>query len=499
MKEFKQLAGQTLVYGLGTMVPRLLNYVILVPYFTRNLFKHAPQEYGKVTELYAYITFLMIVLTYGMETTYFRFVNTESDSKKIFSTIFSSLVLTSIVFLVVILFFSSSIAVTLKYPGEILFIKLVALILAVEAISAIPFAKLRVQNKAKRFALLKFIHICLNILLMLGIYNIVPGLIGNNSYLLNSQGVISSKFIFISNFLASSSILILLLPELRDYSIKKFDFTIIKPILVYGLPLMISGLAGTINETLDRTIYRHVVTDQGKALNELGIYGANYKIGGLLYIFIQMFRYAAEPYFFNKSKDLDSKSQYSQLMNVFVGIVCSMGLFILLFLNYLKYFIGNTYHEGLFIVPFVVLAYIFYGILFNLSVWYKLSNKTQFALIIMSIGATITIVINIIFIPRFAYGASAVAHVLSYFTMVVFSYILGQKYFKIKYNVTRIIGYIVLAAAIYFVSVYIVFNNWLIDILARSALLLIFVIFVAWKEKIIELIISRENESKNSQ
>jgi O-antigen/teichoic acid export membrane protein len=332
LKEIKQLAGQTLIYGLGTMVPRLMNYIILTPYFTYNLFKDAPQEYGKVTELYAYITFLMIVLTYGMETTYFRFINREKDKKKVFSTILSCLLCTSVIFLIGINSVINILAEGLKYKGEEIFIRLLAGILAVEAISAIPFAKLRVENRAKRFAILKFIHICMNIGLMLVIYNVLPSVSDNIDFLYNDDGIVSSQFIFLSNMVASTLILIMLLPEFKYYSIKKFDFKMVKPLMLYGLPLMISGLAGTINETLDRTIYKHVIVDQDIALRELGIYGANYKIGGLILIFIQMFRYAAEPYFFNKEKDKDSKDQYASLMHIFVGIITSMSLFILLFL-----------------------------------------------------------------------------------------------------------------------------------------------------------------------
>lgn len=471
------------------MVPRLLNYVILVPYFTHTLFATALEEYGKVTELYAYITFLMIILTYGMETTYFRFVNTEKDKRKVFSTIFTAIIFTSLVFLSIVLSLNKGISNLLMYEGELIFIKMVAIILAVEAISAIPFAKLRVENKAKRFAILKFIHISVNILLMLAIYNFVPGITGKSAYLLNSEGIISSKFIFISNVIASSLILILLIPEIKDYKVKMFDKVLLKPILTYGLPLMISGLAGVINETLDRSIYRHVIKNEDAALQQLGIYGANYKIGGLLLIFIQMFRYAAEPYFFNKAKDLDSKKQYSQLMNIFVGVICSMGLFILLYLGYLKHFIGESYHQGLFIVPMVVIAYVFYGILFNLSVWYKLSNKTQYAFIIMSIGAVITIIINILFVPKYAYAASATAHCISYFVMVVISFILGQKFFRINYNIVRILMYLILSTLIYLGSTNINIESVGLDIIVRTLILLIFVTFVSWKEGIHKLII----------
>ena len=206
-----------------------------------------------------------------------------------------------------------------------------------------------------------------------------------------------------------------------------------------------------------------------------------------------MYRYAVEPYFFNKSKDSDSKEQYSNLMNLFVGIIISMGLFVLLYLDYFKYFIGATYREGLFVVPYIVLAYILSGVLFNLSVWFKLSDKTKFAFIIMSIGAIITIFINILYIPKYSYAASAVAHVISYTIMVIISYLLSRKYYSIPYNLTRLFSYFSLGIIIYFVFRNINLSFWILDVVVKGVVLLLFITFVAWKEDIIKYIRRNEN------
>ncbi len=486
MNDFKKLAGQTVVYGLGTMVPRLLNYLLLTPYFLYSLFSEAHQEYGKVTELYAYITFLMILLTLGMETTYFRFMSGNKDKVKVYNTILTTLLFVSGLFLIIVLVFTQPIAHLLKYEGEPVFIRLLGGILAVEAFSAIPFARLRMENRAMRFAVLKFVHVILNISIMLGIYNFGPKLLGSDSYLLNANGLISARFIFLANFLSSSVILLLLIPELKSFRIQYFNFKYLLPILAYGLPLMISGLAGTINETLDRSIYKHIVSDQNVALYELGIYGANYKLGGLILIFVQMFRYAAEPYFFSKSRDIDAKDQYASLMNIFVGLILGLGLFILLFLNYLKFFISPGYHEGLFVVPYIVVAYILYGILFYQSIWYKLSNKTNYALIIMLLGAFFTVAINVIFVPLYRYGASAVAHVISYGVMVLVSYFLGQKYYPVPYNLLRIGLYLLVALCLYLINWLIAVDKVLFDLIIKSVLLLLFLIFVSWKENLLK-------------
>lgn len=486
LKEIKQLAGQTLVYGLGTIVPRLLNYVLLTPYFTKNLFKDAQHEYGKVTELYAYVALLTIILTYGMETTFFRFHNTKGDKKSVFSTIFASIIVTSSLFIGGVLIFSNQIAELRDYHGEVIFIKLIAAILAVEAISAIPFAKLRVKNKVKKFAMLKFLQVVLNIGLMVGIYNVMPKVLGSNTIILNDEGYVTAKYIFLMNLIASSFVLILLWSEIKEFKIKSINFSYYREMLVYAIPLMISGLAGVMNEALDRAIYVELIDDAKKAWYDLGIYGANYKLGGLLLIFIQMFRYAAEPYFFKKAADKDSKQQYAQVMSIFVGVIVAMGLMIVLYIDIFKYFIGASYYEGLFIVPYIVFAYILYGILFNLSVWYKVTSKTKYALIIMGSGAVATIVINIIFVPKYAYQASAIAHVVSYTIMVLISYIASRFYYPIKYNVIRILFYIAAGIAIYITSKYLTIQNGFLDFVIKGIVLLIFITFVAWRENIIK-------------
>ncbi len=488
MKEFRQLAGQTLIYGLGTMLPKFLNYFILTFYFTRDLFVENIGEYGKVTELYAYISFIMIILTFGMETTYFRYVTIEKNKEKIFSTIFTLILITTSLFAITIGLFHKGIAQFLKYSGEPYFIILVGLILSVEALTAIPFARLRIENKAKKFAILKIIQVSVNIVILLFVYNVLPRIMNSDNYLLNSEGKVSSKFIFIANLIASIVVFISLYKEILSYNPKSFDKKLVKPLLLYGLPLMISGLAGTINETLDRSMFKHIMKDTDKALYELGIYGANYKIGGFILMFIQMFRYAAEPFFFNKSKDTDSKENYAAVMNIFVGIILTMALFILLFLDVFKYFIGSrgsNYHEGLVVVPYIVIAYVLYGILFNLSIWYKLSNKTQYAFLIMISGAIITTVINFIYVPVYSYKACAVGHLIAYAIMVLISWSLSRKYYYIKYNFKRIGAYFALAGFIYLLTKYVKIKYLPVDYLFRILMVSIFAIFVIIKENLL--------------
>lgn len=492
MKALKNLAGQTIVYGLGTMVPKLLNYVILTPYFTR-LYNNSDSisEYGKVTELYAYIVFLMVVLTYGMETAYFRYVSVEKQRKSVFTTIMTSLIVTSTIFVAFVYLCTGSISIILKFTGEPYFIRMLAGIVSIEAISSIPFAKLRVENRARRFAVLRILQVIINIGVMLFIYNILPIILGSKELLLNDKGIVSAKYIFLSNLMSSGFVLLLLLPEFKDFRIKLFNKRLYLKILVYALPLLLSGLAGVVNETLDRSIFKHVIDNTDLALYQLGIYGANYKLASIVMIFVQMFRYAAEPFFFNYEKEKDSKERYAQVMHVFVGIIVLIGLTIVIYIDFFKYFLGSKYHIGNVIVPYIVIAYVFYGILFNLSIWFKLSSKTYYAIAITLVGAIITFYINIKYIPQYSYHASAVAHVISYFAMVVISYLLGQKFYKIPYRIDRILTYIFIGIGIFFLDKYVKIDNLILNFLFKTLLVMLFAIFVCWKENIIKILLRK--------
>lgn len=471
---------------MGTMVPRLLNYVILTPYFTR-LFSNNLEEYGKVTELYAYIAFLMVVLTYGMETAFFKFSNTEKNKSKVFSSVFASLITTSIVFVLFVFVFSKNVSVALKYQGEEIFIKLLGSILAVEAVSAIPFAKLRAEEKAIKFAVIRIVQVIVNIGFMLFVYNILPGLTGSKAFLLNSYGFVSAKYIFYANLLSSSFVLLMLYQEIFSFRFKQIDFILLKRILVYALPLLVAGLAGTINETLDRTIFKHIYDDKQEALFLLGIYGANYKLGSIVMIFVQMYRFAAEPFFFNYEKETDSREKYARIMDFFVGAILAMSLTVLIFIDYFKFFIDKSCYLGLTIVPWIVVAYVFYGIYFNQSIWYKLSGKNKYAILLTSLGAMVTVIINLLFVPVYGYYAAAIGHLTAYFCMMVFSYLLGEKHYPIPYNLKKIGSYFLFAGLIFFVDFNIQIAELHLKLLFKSFLLFIFIIFVALREKIISI------------
>ncbi len=483
MNQYKRLAGHTIIYGLGTIVPRLLNYVILTPFYT-NLF--SKQEFGVVTELYAYVVFLMVVLTYGLETGYFRFAKTEKDPKQVFSTIIASLVTTSLLFLLLVSIFLPDIAELLKYENKPYLVMLFSAVVALDAFSAVPFAKIRYQGKSKRFGYLKIFNVLANLFFVFLFYLIFPYIHKNfpdSPILLFYNPDLFVAYVFIANLLASLLTLLLLLPDI-NVNFRLFDPRLLKRILKYSLPLLIVGFAGSINEVADKMFLKQLIPDPDNALEQIGIYGANYKIGMMMTIFIQMFRYAAEPFYFSKMKDADAKVTYAKVMRYFLIFCFFIFLFIILYLPIIKYFIDEKFHEGLHIVPIILLANLFLGIVINLSIWYKLSNRTHYGAVISLLGAGITILGNILLIPKLGYVGSAWTTLACYSVMMIISFFFGRKFYPVPYPLKSIFYYAALAAVIYVLQNLVNDFDLFIKLLINSLFLFIFVIFVILHEKI---------------
>ncbi|MCD4746845.1 MAG: oligosaccharide flippase family protein [Bacteroidales bacterium] len=482
MNPLKQLAGQTAVYGMGTIVPRMLNYLLLTPFYTR-IFQLG--QYGVVTELYAYVAFLMVLLTYGMETAFFRFAETEKNTARVYSTSLISLFTTSIFFIIVVLIFSQPIADLIQYSSNKEYVTYFALIVGIDAICAIPFARLRQQNKASRFAIIKIINVSVNIGFNFFFLWLCPILIANNPE--SFVNIIYSEdigvgYAFISNLIATVITLILLIPDI--YKIKLIiDRDLLKRMLKYAFPLLIVGLAGMINEVSDKVFLKYLLPFPETAMQQLGIYGANFKLAILMTLFIQMFRFAAEPFFFAQAKERNSKKVYADVMKYFVifGLIIFLG--VMLYIDIVKYFIGKEFREGLNIVPIVLLANLFLGIFFNLSIWYKLNNITRYGAYIALLGAFITVLLNVIFIPVIGYLGSALAHFACYFTMMVVSFFLGRKFFPINYNLKAIFGYFSLALTLYYISTLLHIESQTYHLLINTILMLIFLSIVFFIEK----------------
>jgi O-antigen/teichoic acid export membrane protein len=449
LSALKKLASQTAVYGLSQIVGRFVNY-LLVPLHTA-LF--ATSEYGVNTLMYSYVTFFNVLLTYGMETAFFRFSTNHERPEDVYATGMRSLLMSTSFFVLIFSFFASPIASLIRLPEHPEYVIYFTLIIALDAISAMPFAYLRHHNKPLRFAVVKNINIFTNILLNLYFLLLCPYVLQNHQVLLPFfDGSVHVGMIFMSNLIASAITIPLLLPEFKAMLPGKFDVILWRQMLAYGLPLMVVGFAGMINETLDRTIiaYLYATPEQGLAAN--GIYGANYKLSILMTLFIQAFRYAAEPFFFSHARTDDKRTIYAQVMDYFVLVCLGLFLGVTLYIDICKYFLDSRYWEGLHVVPVLLIANMMLGIYYNLSVWYKLSDQTNKGAIISLIGAGITIVANFILVPMMGYTGAAWATLICYVSMTIICYQMGVKYYPIPYHVFKLIGYILFALLIYAAS-----------------------------------------------
>lgn len=478
----KKLAGQTVIYGLGTIVPRFLNY-LLTPLLTYGF---TAAEYGINSELYAYISFLNVIFTYGMETTFFNFSSKLENKEEVYNTALISLILSSVFFSLLFLIFAGSIADGLSTPNSIYlpqFIIWSVLIVASDAITAIPFAKLRLENKALKFSVLKLSNVVINFGLTIFFLKICKSSYDNGetnfmASLYNPE--IGIGYAFLANLLANCFTLILLS---KQFAGLKFSLNIelLKKMLLYAWPLIILGFAGMINETLDRIILKKLIVDKSEAQIAQGVYGACYKIAILMTIFIQAFRFAAEPFFFNKAKEKDSTKSYALVMKYFVIFCLFLFLATTLNLDWIKLFIGPNFRSGLNVVPILLMANLCLGVVYNLAIWYKLNGQTKYGAIIAIVGAIITIVVNVIFVPHYSYVASAWATLAAYSGMMVLSYILGQKYFPIKYNIKAITVYTLIALGFYFISLtYNGMENVILKVILNN-LFVAFFVFILYK------------------
>ena len=361
MNPLKKLAGQTVIYGLSSVVGRLLNY-LLVPLYTRYFL---PEEYGVVTEMYAYVAFLVVILTYGIETAFFRYIQKVPNKRTVYSTSLISLLITSTIFIVIIYISAQPIANWLQYPETPEYIKCFALIIGLDAVAAISFAKLREMNNASRFALIRLINIFINIGLNLFFIIYCPYSIENNLSSVEFVNSVYSEdigigYIFIANLIASIITFLMLLPEMIK-SVWIFDKTLWKNMMIYAFPLLIAGLAGITNETIDRILLKHLLPETVNASSELGLYGAFYKLSILMILFIQTFRFAAEPFFFAQEKEKNSKKIYADVMKYFVIITSLIFLIVSMFYDFIILFLGSNYHDprGFKVVSIFTLSFLF--------------------------------------------------------------------------------------------------------------------------------------------
>ena len=484
MRPFKKLAGQTAIYGLPSILGRTIGY-LLVPIYTRVFNK---SDYGTIILLYSYVSFLIVILSYGMETAFFRFSQTKKNKNIAFSTAFISLLITTLIFAILSILFSQNLANIILYPDNEDYVIWFSLIISFDVLSAIPFAKLRADNKPKRFAIIKAINISINIILNLFFILLCPFILENYNdssfasiikLFFISDNLIS--YVFISNLIASFITILLLSYDFLKLKIQ-FNYILWRQMLIYALPLLIAGLAGIMNETLDRILLRYLLPSN-IAEDQVGIYGACYKIAIFMSLFIQAFRYAAEPFFFSHAKEKDAKILYSQIMNYFVITVSFIFLITMMYIDIIILFIGEEFRVGIAVIPILLLANLFLGIYYNLSVWFKLTNNTKFGAILAIFGAIITVSLNFYLIPIIGFMGSAWATLVCYFSMTVLSYFLGQKYYRINYNLKKITTFIFLSVFLFFISKFLNFETQSIRLIFNTIILIIFVAIVYLIEK----------------
>ena len=453
MSNIKQLAGQTLWYGGSSILARFLNY-LLTPYLT---YKLSGSSYGEMSMVYATIPFLNVIFTYGIETAFFRFSGGKNDKAAVFSTASISVIVTTLVFSGLMYIFKADLQsiLDLKFHPE--FIIYLIIIISLDTLTTLPYAQLRLLGKPKKFALVRITNIAVTLFFTYFFISILPKVVAEkpNGFLaLIYIEDYKVGYVIIANVIASFVQFIQLSPVFFSFKLK-FDKILWNQMIVYSLPLLIVGFGGMINEVADRLMlywWAPAATDQAKKF-EVGIYSACYKLSILITLFIQGFRMGAEPFFFKQADEKNPQRTYARVMKFFVITICIMFLVVVLYLDIWKYFIRNEkLWVGLTIVPILLLANMFLGMYYNLSIWYKLSNKTMYGAWITLAGAAVTLAINFFFIPHFSYVACAWATFFSYGVMMLISYYWGQRVYPVPYPVKKIVTYLLLAVAIFFIQ-----------------------------------------------
>lgn len=474
------LAKDTAIYGLSSIIGKFFNW-LLVPLYTYVLQSQA--DYGIVTNLYAWTALLLVILTYGMETGFFRFANKEGEKVgQVYTTILTCVGFTSLLFAVLCCVFAQPIANLLGYGMHKEFIALLSVVVAMDAFACIPFAYLRYRKRPIRFAALKLLFVGLNIAFNLFFLCLCPKI--------QDWAIISAwynpnygvGYVFVSNILATGIQTLCLLPAIFS---EKYDFSfpLLRSVLKYSLPLLVLGIAGIMNQTLDRIIFPYLYT-AGDAQTQLGIYGACFKVAMVMMMFTQAFRYAYEPYVFSKHQDRTSLEAYADATKYYILFSLLIVLGMTFYLDLLKYLIAPSYWEGLKVVPIVLWTYVFQGVYFNLSFWYKLTDKTQWGAYFSLIGLFITVALQFLLVPSYGYMASAFSCLVCYFVIMVLSYGVGRKYLAIPYNLKSIGLYTLLTLvllAVYYGFQALGLPMWAM-LLIGTALLVVYLVVLVKKD-----------------
>lgn len=480
--QLSKLASQTAVYGISTIVARLLNY-LLTPYYTYMMSR---AEYGVITDMYALIPFLLVLLTMGMESGYFRFAakaDTNDEKRRVFATTWGSVIAASLAFMVIVLLFRNPLAEVTGYSDHLSYIWIVGAIVTLDAISAVPYARLREQGRAGRYVVVRVISVVVNLLLCLFFYSLLPHLSEQSEWMATIwQPSFGAGYAFVANLISSALTLVLLLPTC-DGIVPRITGRIYRKIALYSLPLLVSGIAGTANEYIDRQMIKYLLPE-GEAMASLGVYGAVVKIGVISLLFTQMYRLAAEPFFLSNFKKDDFRQTSAEALKYYMIVSIAIFLLITLFTDLFALIVGPAFREGMFILPVVLVANILSGVVLNLSFWYKQSGVTRFAFYITGTGLIFTVAFNYLLVPRMGYYGAALSRLICESAMVCISLAFNHKYFPTPYDWRRMGEYVAIGVAMYGLSLLSARTGAVAHYSINLLLLGGFACYAVWREKI---------------
>lgn len=476
MGKLQSLVKDTAIYGLSSIVGRFLNY-LLVPLYTTKMSVESG-NYGVVTNVYAWTAIILVFLTFGFETTFFRFASKENaNTSKVFSMSMQVIGVLCALFLAAVFLFLPTISNTLGYSRNPEFIGMMAVVVALDALQSIPFGLLRLKNKALKFASLKLLFIGMNIAMNIFAFVLLPKLAteypSTLGHLYDSNN--QAFYVFFINLLCTSFITLFLLPELKLFRFTG-DRKLLRDMLKYSWPLLLLGIAGILNLNADKIIYTYLVPGQ-QGITDLSIYGACVKVAAIMVMLMQAFRYAYEPFVFGNSSGKNSKTLYAGAMKYFIIVAMIAFLVVMFYMDIFRYLVGKDYWEGLKVVPIIMAAEIFMGIYFNLSFWYKLNDETYWGAIFSFVGCAILFAVNIIFVPKYGYIACAWGSLSGYLAAMMLSYFIGQKRNPIDYDLKNALKYTVLFAVVYGLSIVTPIENGILKMGYNTLLLAVFCAF----------------------
>ena len=466
-----------MIYGLSTILARIINF-LFVPICTRLL---TPASYGVVTEFMAYIAVLQVVLVMGLETGCFRFANKEGvDSRKVYANAFVTVFCISATFLALMIAFATPISAALGYEGYSSCISYMGGILALDSMTAILFAKLRQENKALKFAVLKTVKVITETAANLVLFLWFPKHVESAEWLLNFiPAAPDFSYVIFSIFISCVVCGLVFIPDLLRLSFR-MDVKLLRQMLAYSLPLMIAALPGVVNDFLDRILFRYFDTNAEAWRSSLGLYQAAVKLAVIMNLFIQMFRYAAEPFFFRRAREKDSRALYASVQEYFTAFCGLVFLGVILYIDVIALILGPQFRSAVGVVPIMLLSYMILGVLFNVSMWYKLSGKTNMAIWITLSGLVVTAVVIVLFMPKYSYWAAAYGHLASYVVMFVISSVLGAKYYPIPYRWSRLLGIFLIMGAVYGISLLLPSMPLVLKLSVHTGMLALYAVGV-WK------------------